>query len=313
MKHPQIAWRNRRYARARAVIGLRARTYSIADCSSYWHRLRAALTVSAPPRRGLPLSLMSAESQQLPSLAMPTCRCRRVNTQRGCSPARWRCSARRCSRPRYCSAGSSGSSPPAAAPPAVPVVATTPTPSAASSASVLAHTSAAGTSRPTTSSASAKGAAGTEIVARPSGAQQQLDSARFVGQTQTHIATRWMEGFYPIYATAQRTFGVNWLLLASIHRQESAFSTAPGTYYGLNFAGCCGGSDAVQRHQRPGHDVASGQQLLPLRPAPARATTTRRQAPVDLRRLRLDHGRRPPALGRRRRLRARRLGLGSGL
>ncbi len=50
-----------------------------------------------------------------------------------------------------------------------------------------------------------------------------------------------MEGFYPIYATAQSTFGVNWLLLASIHRQESAFSTAPGTYHGLNFAGCCGG------------------------------------------------------------------------
>ena len=50
-----------------------------------------------------------------------------------------------------------------------------------------------------------------------------------------------MEGFYPIYATAQRTFGVNWLLLASIHMQESAFSTAPGTYHGLNFAGCCGG------------------------------------------------------------------------
>ncbi len=50
-----------------------------------------------------------------------------------------------------------------------------------------------------------------------------------------------MQGFYPIYATAQKTFGVNWLLLASIHRQESAFSTAPGIYSGLNFAGCCGG------------------------------------------------------------------------
>ena len=50
-----------------------------------------------------------------------------------------------------------------------------------------------------------------------------------------------MEGFYPIYATAQSTFGVNWLLIASIHRQESAFSTAPGTYHGLNFARCCGG------------------------------------------------------------------------
>jgi hypothetical protein len=50
-----------------------------------------------------------------------------------------------------------------------------------------------------------------------------------------------MEGFYPIYATAQATFSVNWLLVASIHMQESAFSTAPSTYSGLNFAGCCGG------------------------------------------------------------------------
>jgi hypothetical protein len=50
-----------------------------------------------------------------------------------------------------------------------------------------------------------------------------------------------MGGFYPIYATAQSTFGVNWLLLASIHMQESAFSTAPSTYRGLNFAHCCGG------------------------------------------------------------------------
>ncbi len=82
---------------------------------------------------------------------------------------------------------------------------------------------------------------GAAIVARPSPAVQALDARRFVDATSTHIPTSWMEGFYPIYATAQDTFGVNWLLLASIHRQESAFSTAPGTYHGLNFAHCCGG------------------------------------------------------------------------
>jgi hypothetical protein len=71
--------------------------------------------------------------------------------------------------------------------------------------------------------------------------QQSLDARRFVDRTEMHIATRWMEGFYPIYGIAQGTFGVNWLLLASIHMQESAFSTAPSTYHGLNFAGCCGG------------------------------------------------------------------------
>jgi hypothetical protein len=131
--------------------------------------------------------------------------------------------------------GGSGSSTRAAAPPAVPLVATTPTPSPAASASVLAHADIAKAHH------HAKRAAGSAIVTRPSTAQQQLDAARFVDQTQTHIATRWMEGFYPIYADAQRTFGVNWLLIASIHRQESAFSTAPGIYTGLNFAGCCGG------------------------------------------------------------------------
>jgi hypothetical protein len=57
----------------------------------------------------------------------------------------------------------------------------------------------------------------------------------------THISERWMQGFYPIYEAAEKTFGVNWLLIASIHKQETDFSTAPTTYHGLNFAGCCGG------------------------------------------------------------------------
>ncbi len=51
----------------------------------------------------------------------------------------------------------------------------------------------------------------------------------------------WVESFYPIYAEAQRVYGVNWLLIASVHRQETAFSTHPTTYFGLNFARCCGG------------------------------------------------------------------------
>jgi hypothetical protein len=76
---------------------------------------------------------------------------------------------------------------------------------------------------------------------RGSAAQQSAEKRSLVDAPQTHISRAWMEGFYPIYATAQSTFGVNWLLLASIHRQESAFSTAVGTYHGLNFAGCCGG------------------------------------------------------------------------
>ena len=111
-----------------------------------------------------------------------------------------------------------------AAPPAVVLVETTPSPSAAAGAS-----------------APARGGARAAIVDRPSLAQQRADAARFQFATQSQISRRWMEGFYPIYATAERTFGVNWLLIASIHRQESAFSTARGTYHGLNFAHCCGG------------------------------------------------------------------------
>jgi hypothetical protein len=126
----------------------------------------------------------------------------------------------------------------AATPPAVLTVATTPAPSATQSAGVLAG---AGAGKAKHRSGSARANKAAVIVAQPSSVQQALDARRFVDETETHISTRWMEGFYPIYAVAQRTFGVNWLLLASIHRQESAFSTDPTTYHGLNFAGCCGG------------------------------------------------------------------------
>jgi len=112
------------------------------------------------------------------------------------------------------------------APPAVLITAATPLPSAPAL---------------TVSGAHAAGRSPAAIVAHPTPAQQRVDAQRFLDPTQVHISRRWMEGFYPIYATAQSTIGVNWLLLASIHRQESAFSTAPGTYSGLNFAHCCGG------------------------------------------------------------------------
>jgi hypothetical protein len=111
---------------------------------------------------------------------------------------------------------------PPAAPPVVKVAAVTPAPG---SAPGLAHAA----------------SAPAPILAKPSAAQQSADARRFVDATQTHIPKAWMEGFYPIYEAAQHTFGVNWLLIASIHMQESAFSTAPSTYHGLNFAHCCGG------------------------------------------------------------------------
>ncbi len=134
-----------------------------------------------------------------------------------------------------------------AAPPPVLLAASTPSAGPAAAASALAGAQAKGASA--TRAARARGAGlhgkggarADAIVAQPSTAQQSLEAQRLADRTAVHIPRRWMEGFYPIYATAQRTFGVNWLLIASIHRQESAFSTAATTYHGLNFAGCCGG------------------------------------------------------------------------
>ena len=187
----------------------------------------------------------------------------------------------------------------AALPPVVAAPAATPVASPAEAASVLsAQARSAGRHRARSTRRA--------IVARPSPAQQRGDATRFVDQTQTHIATRWMEGFYPIYGEAQRTFGVNWLLIASIHRQESAFSTAPDTYSGLNFAGCCGGPMQFNVTNGPVTTWQLVERLIPLRHAPASLRPRDRDAPVDLRRLRLDHGGRAPALGRRRGLRARR-------
>jgi hypothetical protein len=125
-----------------------------------------------------------------------------------------------------------GSSSQGPLPPAVLAVAATPAPASATNAATasgLGATTVAGRR------AIVGGASGSLSI------EAQRDLAVYLDPTSVHIPERWMAGFYPIYATAQRTFGVNWLLIASIHRQESAFSTAPGIYQGLNFAGCCGG------------------------------------------------------------------------
>jgi|HubBroStandDraft_4_1064222.scaffolds.fasta_scaffold02756_4 hypothetical protein len=120
---------------------------------------------------------------------------------------------------------------PAAAPPPVLVAAATPVPG---------QTSATGVTSASTLAAHANAKRGA-IVARPSPAQQTQAFARLEDPLQTQVPSSWMAGFYPIYSVAQSAFGVNWLLIASIHDQESAFSTAPSTYHGLNFAHCCGG------------------------------------------------------------------------
>ena len=56
-----------------------------------------------------------------------------------------------------------------------------------------------------------------------------------------HASAKEVTAFLPLYHEAERVFGVNWLLIASIHRQETAFSKSPTTYHGLNPFGCCAG------------------------------------------------------------------------
>ncbi|MET0601115.1 MAG: hypothetical protein ABW167_03920, partial [Baekduia sp.] len=76
---------------------------------------------------------------------------------------------------------------------------------------------------------------------KPSKVQRVKDEQRFITNDVAHVPASWVSGFYDIYAQAQKTYGVNWLLIASVHKQETAFSTHPTTYRGLNFARCCAG------------------------------------------------------------------------
>jgi hypothetical protein len=108
------------------------------------------------------------------------------------------------------------------------IVAATPTPTLTASSAPAATRAPAATGRPA-------------IVAARPGNEQQRDLAAFDRRAPIHVPASWVAGFYPVYAVASKTFAVNWLLVASIHEQETAFSTAPGTYHGLNFAHCCGG------------------------------------------------------------------------
>jgi hypothetical protein len=124
--------------------------------------------------------------------------------------------------------GAVGRTPPATPPPVL-IATATPLPGPSAAASAL-----AAVRRPVLSADTRAGAQGGT-------AAQQGSQGEGVAASEARVAAGWLEGFYPIYATAQSTFGVSWLLLASIHMQETAFSTALGTYHGLNFAHCCGG------------------------------------------------------------------------
>lgn len=132
-----------------------------------------------------------------------------------------------------------GRSAPAPAPP--PVLAVTPTPAPASPVSYTSGARAHGRLSAAVIERRTGHRRGRPIVNAPPLAAQNGQVPLIQDQASAYIPSSWMRGFYPIYAEAQRTFGVSWLLIASIHKQETAFSTNATTYHGLNFAGCCGG------------------------------------------------------------------------
>jgi hypothetical protein len=145
---------------------------------------------------------------------------------------------------------------PPAAPAAVvlaPAPAPTPTPSAATPAIA-------------TKPGHATTAADTGAAA-PAPTERRADERRFSANDRAHVPASWVAGFYDIYAEAQRAYGVNWLLIASVHKQETAFSTHPTTYHGLNFARCCAGP--MQFNVTNGH-AASGSTWARYRDAGAR-------------------------------------------
>jgi hypothetical protein len=94
---------------------------------------------------------------------------------------------------------------------------------------------------PGTRRAGAGAGAGSAAASPGAAGGSEEPAAPVLDELATPVPASWIEGFYPIYEAAQKAFGVNWLLIASIHAQETAFSTAPSTYHGLNFAHCCAG------------------------------------------------------------------------
>src|SRR5436190_3503261 len=67
------------------------------------------------------------------------------------------------------------------------------------------------------------------------------DRERYARNDRARVSRADVKRFVPLYGRAARRYDVPWLLLAAIHKQETAFSTADGTYHGLNWVHCCAG------------------------------------------------------------------------
>src|SRR4051812_23078001 len=89
--------------------------------------------------------------------------------------------------------------------------------------------------------APASGQPALTVVAGPKPAVDEPASAAPPARPHRATWAEWTGLYRPLYRSGDRAYGVSWLLLAAVHKQETAFSTSEGTYHGLNFAGCCAG------------------------------------------------------------------------
>ncbi len=99
---------------------------------------------------------------------------------------------------------------------------------------------------PLTPAASATAAPTVFVAGRRRGARSHSGprrggAAHYRRTASRHVPSATEPGYLPLYRAAAAAYGVDWRLLASVHRQETAFSTEPGTYVGLNSFGCCAG------------------------------------------------------------------------
>jgi hypothetical protein len=109
---------------------------------------------------------------------------------------------------------------------------------------LLVYALSAGTGRDSAVPAAGAAQPGQPALTVVAGPQPAVDAPAGVAPAPRPRRATWAEWtrlFRPLYRSGDRAFGVSWLLLAAVHKQETGFSTAAGTYRGLNFAGCCAG------------------------------------------------------------------------
>ena len=146
-------------------------------------------------------------------------------------------------------------------PPTPPASAATP-----SSAPDATSGQTAGNAKPTRSPkarAAVHASAGNDVQS----ARQAWEQA-FARNDVAHVPAGWVSGYYDLYGQAQSTFGVNWLLLASVTSPGDGVLDGRKHLSRAQLRALLRGPDAVQRHQRADDDLGA----LPIRLSPRHAT-----------------------------------------